>query len=173
MAEKKRRGGNIAARAEDIARPIAEKLGLDIWDVVYEKEGACRYLRVLIEKPEGVGMDDCEALSRPLSKALDDADPIDDSYILEVGSPGLGRRLRLPRHFREYIGCPVRIRYIREADGVKEFIAVMTAYDEDKAEITAVCDDDSEKTIKLSDTAFVKLCDDEDFDEYLTDEDEA
>ena len=175
MAEKKgrKKTGGTAARVYDIAKPIADRLGIEIWDVVFEKEGAYHYLKVLIEKEDGVDMDDCEALSRPLSKALDDADPIEDSYILEVGSPGLGRKLRLPRHFKEYVGCPVRIRYIRETDGVKEFIAVMTAYDEEKNEITAVAEDDSEKIVKLSETAFVKLCDDEDFSDILgEDEDE-
>ena len=112
-------------------------------------------------------MDDCEKLTRPLSEALDKADPISDSYILEVGSPGLGRTLRLPEHFREFIDCPVRIRYIRETDGVKEFLAVMTDYDEKNNTITVVNTEDSELVIDLSLTAFVKLGDDEDLFDNL------
>lgn len=152
--------GNTAARVLEIARPIAEKLGFSIWDTVYEKEGACYYLRVYIDSPQGISMDDCEKMTRPLSEALDKADPVSESYILEVGSPGLGRTLRLPRHFREFLGCPVHIRYIREKDGVKEFIAVMTEYDEENNTITAVNTDDQELTVGLEQTAYVKLADD-------------
>ena len=160
MAVKK--GGNTAGRVSELAKPIAEELGLSLWDTVYEKEGSLRYLRVYIDKEDGVDMNDCENMTRRLSDVLDKADPIEESYILEVGSPGLGRILRLPRHFREFLECPVRIRYIRETDGMKEFIAVMTAYDEDNGTITDVAQDDREYVVKLSDTAFVKLCDDED-----------
>ena len=157
-----KKGGNTAAKVYEIAKPIADELGLSIWDVVFEKEGSLHYLRVYIDSPDGISMDDCENLSRPLSKALDEKDPIDESYILEVGSPGLGRTLRRPEHFEEFIDCPVRIRYIRETDGVKEFIAVMTAFDRDKNELTAVDQQDETVTVKLSETAFVNLCDDED-----------
>lgn len=168
MAGKK--GGNTVARVYDIAKPFADELGLTIWDVVYEKEGSYFYLRVFIEKPDGVEMSDCEELSRKLSKALDEADPIDDSYILEVGSPGLGRILKKPEHFEEFIDCPVRIRYIRETDGQKEFIAVMTAYSREDNTISVVAQNDEELTVKLSETAFVKLCDDEDIFDDIDDE---
>lgn len=159
--------GNTAAKVYDIAKPIADGLGLSLWDIVYEKEGSCFYLRVYIDSEQGISMDDCEKLTRPLSEALDKADPISGSYILEVGSPGLGRTLRLPEHFREFTGCPVRIRYIRETEGLKEFLAVMTDYDEKNNTITVVNTEDSELVIDLSLTAFVKLGDDEDlFDNW-------
>ena len=117
MAGKK--GGNTAAAVYEIAKPIADGLNLKIWDVSFDKEGAMWYLRVLIEKEDGaVDMDDCEAMTRPLSKALDEADPIEQNYMLEVGSPGLGRQLRRPEHFEEFLECPVRIWYIREIDGM-------------------------------------------------------
>ncbi len=173
MAEKKTgKGRNTASLVYDIAKPIADSLGLIIWDVTYDKEGTMRYLRVLIEKPDGaVDMDDCENMTRPLSKALDEQDPIDEQYMLEVGSPGLGRQLRRDEHFEEYIDCPVRVRYIREKDGVKEFIAVMTAYDRQQKKITAETENGTVE-IDVAETAFIKLYDDEELPEDFYGEDE-
>lgn len=166
MAGKK--GGNTAALVYEIAKPIADGLGLRIWDVSFDKEGAMWYLRVLIEKDGGVDMDDCEAMTRPLSKALDEADPIEQNYMLEVGSPGLGRQLKRPEHFEEFLECPVKIRYIRETEGLKEFIAVLKGYTKDSISVVT---EEGDREIKLSDTAFVKLFDDDD-DELFADGDE-
>ncbi len=160
----KSKGGNTVAAVYELAKPIADELGLSIWDVVFEKEGSLKYLRVFIERPEGVDMNDCEAMTRPLSEALDRVDPIDEQYILEVGSPGLGRQLRRDEHFLRFIDCPVRVRYIREKDGVKEFIAVMTAYNKDSGVITAETERGTEE-ISVADTAFIKLYDDEDLED--------
>lgn len=172
MAVKKGgKGGNTVSAVFEIAKPIADSLGLTIWDITYDKEGALRYLRVLIEKPEGyIDMDDCEAMTRPLSAALDERDPIDEQYMLEVGSPGLGRELKRQEHFERFLECPLRIRYIREKDGVKEFIAVLTAYNKESSSITVETERGTEE-ILLSDTAFVKLYDDEELpEEFLSDE---
>ena len=158
MAGKKGgKGGSTVSRVFDIAKPIADELGLTIWDVTFDKEGSMRYLRVLIEKPDGyVDMDDCEAMTRPLSKALDDEDPIDEQYMLEVGSPGLGRELKREEHFLEYLECPLRIRYIREKDD---------------GSITVETEDGTKKVI-ISETAFIKLYDDEELpDEFCEDGD--
>ena len=82
---------NTAEKVRELALPLCEELGLFLWDVRFEKEGATWYLRVFIDKDGGVDMDDCEAFTRPFNKILDEADPIAQSYVLEVGSPGLGR----------------------------------------------------------------------------------
>lgn len=167
MAGKK--GGNTVARVYDIAKPIADGLGLKIWDVVFEKEGTMWYLKVLIDKVDGVlDMDDCEAMTRPLSKALDEADPIEQNYMLEVGSPGLGRELKKPEHFEEFLECPVKIRYIREIDGTKEFIAILKGYTKDTV---SVITEEGDKEINISDTAFIRLFDD-DTDELFADDEE-
>lgn len=157
----KNKKGSISSTVYELAKPITDSFGVNIWDISFEKEGSLYFLRVYIDSPDGISMDTCENVSRPLSKALDEADPISEQYILEVGSPGLGRKLTRPEHFKEFIDCPVRVRYIREKDGVKEFIAVMTAFDEESESFTAVNESDEEITVKISDTAFVKLCDDE------------
>ncbi len=171
-AKKENKTGNTAARVYSIAKPIADNLGLSIWDVTFDKEGALWYLRVLIERENGsVDMDDCEAMTRPLSKALDDEDPIDVQYMLEVGSPGLGRELRREEHFLKYLDCPLRIRYIREKDGVKEFIAVLTAYNKESGSITAVTEEGTKK-ILISETAFIRLYDDEELPDDFYDYDD-
>ncbi|MBQ7991105.1 MAG: ribosome maturation factor RimP [Oscillospiraceae bacterium] len=160
---KAKKGGNTVRIVYDLARPIADGLGLTIWDITFEKEGALRYLRVLIEREDrAVDMDDCENMTRPLSKALDEADPIEEQYILEVGSPGLGRELRRQEHFEQFMDCPVRVRYIREHDGVKEFIAIIRGYED------GVLTAETEQgivTIDTSETAFIRLYDDEDTDD--------
>ena len=146
-------------KAYDLAKPLAESLGVSLWDVVFEKEGASWYLRIFIDKDDGINIDDCEAFSRPFNKILDEKDFIDQSYIFEVGSPGMGRELKRPEHFNKYIGSPVRARLIRAADGLKEITGVLKEYNKESILV-------DEKEIKLSDVAFVKLYDDENiFDE--------
>ena len=170
MLLKIKKNGSTELKIRDIAQPIADELGLAIWDVQYVKEGAEWYLRVFIDKEDGIDLDDCEAMTRPLSAALDEHDPIDEQYMLEVGSPGLGRELRRQEHFERFLECPLRIRYIREKDGVKEFIAVLTAYNKESGSITVETERGTEE-ILLSDTAFVKLYDDEELpEEFLSDE---
>ena len=82
-----------------LAQPLVEAAGCTLWDVEYIREGGTWYLRVFIDAPEGVNIDQCEAVSRPLSDALDEADPIQGSYVLEVGSAGADRALKKPEHF--------------------------------------------------------------------------
>lgn len=147
---------NTVAKIYELAQPLAEELGLIIWDIVFEKEGANYYLRVFIDKDEGISMDDCEAFTRPLNKILDEADPIEQSYILEVGSPGLGRELRKPEHFELYKGYGIRIRFIRPLEnGEKEIVGTLKDYDRDSVRVDGI-------TYKLSDTAFIRAYDDED-----------
>ena len=102
MAESKVRkkggkGGNTVKLVRELVQPIADEVGVSVWDVIFEKEGASWYLKVLIDRFDGgLTMDDCEAVTRPLSKKLDEVDPIEVPYMLEVGSPGLGRALKKP-----------------------------------------------------------------------------
>ncbi len=151
----KSNGKNTAARAYELAKPLADELGYNLWDVVFEKEGAVWYLRIFIDKDDGISIDDCEAFSRPYNEILDREDFIEQSYMFEVGSPGLGRTLRKPEHFEKFIGSPVRVRFIRAENGEKEITGTLNAFSKD-----AITVDGSE--IALSDTAFVKLYDDGD-----------
>lgn len=116
-------------RTESLLLPIVEKAGVEIYDVEYVKEGRDYYLRVYIDKPEGVNIQDCENVSRALSDALDAEDFIPDAYILEVSSPGLGRTLKKDRHLERSLGDRVEIKTYKPIDKTKEFSGILKAYD--------------------------------------------
>ena len=101
----------------ELARPYVEQAGCTLWDVEYIKEAGEWFLRVYLDKEGGVPIDDCEAVSRPLSDALDEADPIAGSYTFEVSSAGLDRPLRRPEHFAQCMGQQVDVRLYRPVDG--------------------------------------------------------
>ena len=99
----KGKGGNTVAAVWEIAAPVAEQLGLSIWDIRFQKEGVSWYLRIYIDKEGGVGITDCENFSRAVDGPLDEADPIEQSYYLEVSSPGVERQLTRDEHFNGMI----------------------------------------------------------------------
>lgn len=119
-----------------LAAPLAEEQGCSLWDVEYVKEAGTWYLRVLIDKDGGVDILDCEAISRKLSDLLDEADPIEGSYTLEVGSAGAERVLKRPADFQRYLGEPVLVKTYKPVDGRKEFPGKLTAYDESDGSVT-------------------------------------
>ncbi len=120
----------ITETISGLATPIAEKLGLEIWDVDFVKEGGERYLRVYIDREGGVSINDCEAFSRAFDKILDEADPIEESYIFEVSSAGLERRLYRPSDFERYMGSPVTLKTFSPKDGKKEFFGNLESYND-------------------------------------------
>ncbi len=119
----------IESAVEALALPVAEELGLSLYDVEYKKEGADWYLRIFIAKEDGVGIDDCESMSRRMSDLLDEHDPISDAYILEVSSPGIERVLKKDAHFEGAIGEEVEVKLFSPIDGKKSISGVLTAYD--------------------------------------------
>ncbi len=116
-------------RTTKLLEPILEEMAFELVDVEYVKEGGNWYLRAYIDKPGGITVDDCEAVSRRLSDCLDETDFIDGSYILEVSSPGLGRPLKKEKDFRRSLGSEVEIHLYRPLEGEKEFTGILTAYD--------------------------------------------
>lgn len=155
-----KKSGSTVDKVYELAKPLADELGIDIWDIRYEKEGSNWYLRVFIDKEGGVFIEDCEAISRPLNKLLDETDPISQSYIFEVCSTGLGRELKKPEHFEKFIGSEVKVRLIRAVDNIKEFIGILLEYNKDA--ITLQLDEETTGEFKLSECAYVKLNDDDD-----------
>lgn len=113
-AEKKQ---PVAARVWDMAEPLAQELGLILWDVQFVKEGAEWYLRVLIDKEGGVSIDDCVDLSHALDPVLDREDPIPQEYLLEVSSPGFERKLTRVSHFEAFLGAPIRVKLHKATEG--------------------------------------------------------
>ena len=108
-----------------LAQPIAAETGCGIWDVEYVREAGTWFLRVYLDKEGGVTIDDCEAVSRPLSDALDEADPIEGSYTLEVSSAGIDRVLRHPEHFTAFLGSEVEVRLYRPMEGRKDHVGLL------------------------------------------------
>lgn len=125
MAERKK-GISTADYVSGLARPMAENLGLRLWDVVFVKEGADWFLRVFIDKEGGVNIDDCVNLTRELNPVLDSEDPIPQEYTLEVSSCGLNRKLVRKEHFEAFLENPVRVKLIRAAEGgQREFEGIL------------------------------------------------
>ena len=169
--------GNSAERVRAVALQITEELGLRLWDVKYLKEGANWFLRIFIDKESGILIEDCEAVSRAIDPLLDDIMPADMPYYLEVSSPGLGRELSKPEHFKEFEGEEVTVRLIRPlinplihlSEKTKEFIGKIKEYKDDVLTIT-VCHPDEESaaeskgeiSFNKSEIAKVKLNDDKD-----------
>ena len=111
-----------------LALPVVESAGCTLWDVEYVKEAGAWFLRVYIDREGGVSIDDCEAVSRPLSDLLDEADPIEGSYTFEVSSAGADRALKKPEHFARYLGAEVEVRLYRPREGRKEFVGPLLHY---------------------------------------------
>lgn len=117
------------ARTEALLSPIVEKLGMDIYDVEYVKEGSDFFLRAYIDKPGGVNINDCETVSRALSDKLDEEDFIPEAYTLEVSSPGLGRTLKKDKHLQKSLGQEVEIRLFKPLEKRKDFSGILQSFD--------------------------------------------
>lgn len=111
-----------------LAAPLVEAAGCSLWDVEYVKEAGQWFLRVYIDKEGGVSINDCEAVSRPLSDALDEADPIEGGYTFEVSSAGADRVLKKPEHFSQFQGTQVEVKLYRAREGRKEFVGLLSGY---------------------------------------------
>lgn len=142
-------------KTEELLTPIAEANGVRVYDVEYVKEGSDYYLRSYIDKDGGVTIDDCEAVSRLLSEALDKADFIGDAYIMEVSSPGLGRTLKKDRHFEQCLGMDVEVKLFKPLNGCKDFEGNLKAYDKDTVTISIEGTDDMQFIRK--DIAVIRL----------------
>lgn len=148
----------IAERVFDLIKPSVESCGVDLWDVRFVKEGASYYLRVFIDSENGINIDNCTDVSHAIDPVIDEADPIDRSYYLEVCSPGLERELVRPEHFKKFIGSAVKIKLYKAYNGNKTVSGTLTGYD---GGVTVLCDG-SEIYFEKKDISAVRL-DDTDF----------
>ena len=142
-------------KTEELLLPIVERHGFELVDVEYVKEAGTWYLRAYIDKPGGITVDDCADVSREFSDILDEKDYIDDAYIFEVSSPGLGRPLKKEKDFKRSLGEEVEIRTYRAIDRQKEFIGILVSYDEDT--VTIEYEDEATQTFNRSDIALIRL----------------
>ena len=143
------------SKTEELLEPIVAEAGFELVDVEYVKEAGTWYLRAYIDKPGGITVDDCEAVSRKFSDILDEKDYIEDSYIFEVSSPGLGRPLKKEKDFQRSLGEDVEIRTYRPIEGQKEFEGVLKAFD--KNTVTIAYEEDEQQIFNRSEIALIRL----------------
>lgn len=153
----KGKGGNTVSTVWELAQPIAEQLGYELWDVRFEKEGADWFLRIFIDKEDGISINDCVDMTHALDAPLDEADPIDQSYCLEVCSPGLERPLKRDSHFEKSIGKLVQVKLIRPLNGERELKGTLTGYENGSFELTLT--DGAKLVINKKEASYVKLDD--------------
>ena len=146
---------NAAERVYTLIKETVEQQGTTLWDVRFLKEGASWYLRVFIDKPEGITIDDCTDVSHAIDPIIDEADPIDKAYYLEVCSPGLERELTRDFHFEWAVEKEVKIRLYKAIDGKKEFTGVLKKAGEEIVLLT----DDGEKSFNIKEISKANLCD--------------
>lgn len=127
----KKSNGGIVGAVKKIAEPLAEELGYFLWDVEYVKEGADMYLRITIDSEEGITLDDCERMHRAIDSLLDEADPIDDAYHLEISSPGIERDLKNEMQINACEGWDVEVRLYAPINGSKSHLGVLVGLDEE------------------------------------------
>ena len=154
MAETEKK--NTAQICTELAVPVAERLGVELWDVRFEKEGTEWYLRYFIDK-EGLTIEDCENFSRAMDPILDEADPIEKQYVMEVSSPGIERKLVTEEHVRRYLGYLANVKFIRAPEGYNQREFLLQLDDIKDGVITGEFEDGSLMTFAKSDTAYIKL----------------
>lgn len=142
-------------KAEAMAEPIVTGHGFELVDVEYVKEAGTWYLRLYIDKEGGVTIDDCETVSREFSDKLDEEDFIQDAYIMEVSSPGLGRPLKKEKDYKRSLGKEIEIRIYRPIDKQKEFFGILTAYDE--KQVTITLENQETRVFQKAEIALIRL----------------
>ena len=153
----------------ELALPIAEKLGLDLWDVNYVKEGTEWYLRIFIDKVSGVDINDCVDMTHEINPILDEVDPIKGEYTLEVSSPGINRKLTKKEHFEKFLEAPVRVKLVRPLeDGRREIEGILIDVF-DNGDFEVIIEEDTTVTFTKKECSSVILLDD-DFDNFSDDE---
>lgn len=143
------------ARTEQLLLPILAELNFELVDVEYVKEGGSWYLRAYIDKEGGITVNDCEAVARRMNDLLDEADYIEDSYVFEVSSPGLGRPLKKEKDYVRSMGKELEIRTYRAINRQKEFYGILTAYTPDTVTITTA--EKEELTFQKNEIALIRL----------------
>ena len=138
----------------DLARPVVEANGCSLWDVEYIKEAGSWYLRLYIDKEDGVSIDDCEAVSRGVDPLLDEADPIQDAYTFEVSSAGADRPLKKPEHFAAFLGAEVDVKFYQAVNGQKSCTGILAGYQDGDVTLTL---GNETVTFPKKEIAFVRL----------------
>ena len=143
------------SKTEELVQPLVDKNKFELVDVEYVKEAGTNYLRVYIDKEGGITIDDCEIISRALSDLLDEKDYIDEAYILEVSSPGLGRPLKKDKDYARSIGEEVDVKLFKPIEKQKEFSGILESYND--TEVTIRLDEETVMNFNRKDIALIRL----------------
>lgn len=144
----------ITEKVWELAEPVTREKGVELWDVEFVKEAGTQYLRIYIDKPEGICVEDCEAVSRAMDPILDEADPIPCSYVFEVASAGIDRELKRPSDFEKFIGSQVEVKLYQTVDGQKKYVGELAVYEQ--GDVTLLVKG-KEKLLKKPSIAQVRL----------------
>ena len=144
----------VAKRVWDLAQPVVEGLGCELWDVEYCKEAGRWFLRLYLDKEGGVSIDDCEAVSRAMDEILDREDPVPESYVFEVSSAGAERELKRPGDFERFIGEQVEVKHYQPIDGAKSHVGLLRGYDNGDVTVEV---NGAERVFKKAQVAQVRL----------------
>lgn len=153
----KKSKSNTVSIIEELVKPITDELNITIWDVQFEKEGASWVLRIIIDKPEGITLEDCESVSRPLDKLLDETDPIDQSYSLEVSSAGIERELTKDWHFEHCQGEDVILKLFKPYQDKREFVGKLIEQKENTIYIKPDGDEENTLAFSKADVVYIRL----------------
>lgn len=147
---------NTVGKVSELVVPVAQEMGLKLWDIKYIKEGSAWFLKILVDKDGGIDISDCEDFSRAVSKVLDEKDPIESMYYLEVGSPGIERELDTTEHFEYARDKKISVKFIRPFEDKKEMVGILKANTNTEITLEYMGED---KVIPLSATAKIKIWD--------------
>ena len=145
---------NVAATVEELLRPTVEELGYQLWDVSYAKIGTEYHLEITIDSEEGISITDCEKVHRAIDPILDEVDPIEGAYRLEVSSPGIERELRTDAHLTASIGLVVELRFFAAQNGAKTLTAALASFTDET--LTVVTPDDAEHVFARKDISRIR-----------------
>ncbi len=146
---------SAAERVYSLIKQTVQEQGVELWDVRFVKEGVSWYLRVIIDKEDGITIDDCTNVSHAIDPVIDEADPIDKSYYLEVCSCGLERELVRLEHYRKFLNSEIKVKLYKALDGVKEFRGILKSADD-----SIIIENQGEELIfALKDISKANLCD--------------
>ncbi len=145
---------NIESKVTSLVEPIVNQIGYDLYDVIYEKEAKDYYLRIFIDKPEGIDINDCEIVNNAINEPLDDADYIKEQYFLEVSSPGIERTLRKEKHFQSQLGNKILVKLFKPENKKKELIGILEEYNENSNLVLNV--EDTNYNIDLKNIALAR-----------------
>ncbi len=145
---------NIETKVTNLIEPIIQNLNYDLYDVIYEKEAKDYYLRIVIDKPDGIDINDCETVNNAINDILDEADYIKEQYFLEVSSPGVERLLRKDRHYESQIGSKIMVKLYKPENKKKEIVGILESYDKDNGIV--INDNDIAYKIDLNNIALAK-----------------